>query len=149
MDQTESDLNAIFPYAEIKLEMKKLGFSQFISDQQLRSTSVEAVRDTCLRGYIVQLRTRLLAKSVEHHHWSLDTYINKMVELPADWWQAFKLRWFPKRLLQIWPVKYEYHPIIYIVHHHDTYTRICPHLDIPTTHEKEITHLRWLEEDDD
>jgi hypothetical protein len=28
------------------------------------------------------------------------------VTYPADWWQAFKERWFPKLLLAFWPVRY-------------------------------------------
>ena len=30
----------------------------------------------------------------------------KAVTYPADWWQAFKERWFPKPLLAFWPVRY-------------------------------------------
>ena len=26
---------------------------------------------------------------------------------PADWWQAFKERWFPKLLIKLYPVKYK------------------------------------------
>ncbi len=28
------------------------------------------------------------------------------VKYPADWWEAFKERWFPKRMKARWPVKY-------------------------------------------
>ncbi len=33
-------------------------------------------------------------------------YDVKTVRFPADWWQAFKRRWFPARILKRWPVKY-------------------------------------------
>ncbi len=31
----------------------------------------------------------------------------KEVSYPADWWQAFKERWFPKWAKRRWPVEYE------------------------------------------
>lgn len=34
----------------------------------------------------------------------LDRVYHK-VEYPSDWWQAFKERWFSKRMLKRWPVK--------------------------------------------
>lgn len=28
------------------------------------------------------------------------------IRYPADWWQAFKLRWFPERAIARWPIVY-------------------------------------------
>lgn len=37
--------------------------------------------------------------------------IRREVEYPSDWWQAFKGRWFTKKMLKRWPVKMKKHVI--------------------------------------
>lgn len=57
---------------------------------------------------------------------------------PADWWQAFKARWFPLRWLARWPVRYERVDVSEPV-----YAACCPHIDASGTDSK---HIRWLQE---
>lgn len=56
-------------------------------------------------------------------------------EWPADWWQAFKARWFPAWALRRWPVKMrEVHV------HEQIYGPLCPHVAIADPKE----HLQFL-----
>jgi len=40
-----------------------------------------------------------------------ETIQTKTIRYPADWWQAFKARWFPVWALLRWPVEYTTHVI--------------------------------------
>lgn len=51
-----------------------------------------------------------------HDEWKEPTHV------PADWWQAFKERWFPDWALERWPVR---NRTIYTVHKK---SRVCPHI---------------------
>jgi hypothetical protein len=56
----------------------------------------------------------------------------KKFSFPADWWEAFKERWFPKALLKKYPVK-RCHQVIQTL---TSTTHVCPHLNwkSPTPH---------------
>lgn len=53
------------------------------------------------------------------------------IEHPADWWQAFKARWFDNRLLRWllrrYPVRMAQHKVATQIVHE---TRVCPHLPL-------------------
>lgn len=57
---------------------------------------------------------------------------------PADWWQAFRARWFPRWWLRRYPVRYDRVDIEQTI-----YGPICPHL----FHEDQFKHLRWMTHD--
>jgi len=60
---------------------------------------------------------------------------------PADWWQAFRARWFPRWWLRRWPVRHE----VRVVTTKTTIVRTCPHLSIPARpHSGAQVHLTWL-----
>jgi hypothetical protein len=69
----------------------------------------------------------------------------KVVEYPADWWQAFRARWFDNRLLR-WHLRR--HPVRMAavrVPQLINVTRVCPHL--PVTEEAArhgYTHIAYL-----
>lgn len=54
-------------------------------------------------------------------------------EIPADWWQHFKLRWFPKWAKKKWPVRYEW-----VTAYH-----VFPEIPIPEG-TKEYIQMRFL-----
>lgn len=80
---------------------------------------------------------------IERIVFDLRTYIMSMpkqrIEVhrrwPADWWQAFKERWFPAWLLRRYPVKYERIDI-----DQQIYGNICPH----TILEPGARHLEFM-----
>lgn len=66
-----------------------------------------------------------VAAQVRGYVWSQDAGKKEVVRYPADWWQAFKARWFPAWLLARYPVihkVYEFqvkatYPDLQIQHH--------------------------------
>jgi len=56
---------------------------------------------------------------------------------PADWWQAFRERWFPSWILARFPVKY-----VVIDIEQKIYRAVCPHVDCPG----ESIHFQWFGE---
>ncbi len=83
---------------EIVLENRLYSISQVLSDreqQSARMSSVSQYYDIYLRGMVVNL-----TRSVWSRRIGLDT-----IEYPADWWQAFKERFFPAWMIRRWPVK--------------------------------------------
>lgn len=60
--------------------------------------------------------------------------IQESVAFPADWWQAFRQRWFPKRWIRRHPIRYRY------IEQIRNYYRCCPHL----TKDSLDKHLSFL-----
>lgn len=56
------------------------------------------------------------------------------LEYPENWWEAFKLRFFPRWLIDKYPIKFKIVDISV-----DKYI-ICPHLP----YESKMTHMNWL-----
>lgn len=56
---------------------------------------------------------------------------------PADWWEAFRERWFPVWWLRRWPVKRKG-----VAVHKETW-RVCPHLNCGTVPQQR-RHLEFL-----
>lgn len=54
---------------------------------------------------------------------------------PADWWQAFKERWFPRWLKRWFPVQWKRLDI-----EKDVYAAVCPHVDLSNQDQ----HIRWM-----
>jgi hypothetical protein len=93
--------------------------------------TVETMIDAVARRLTVQLRTYLLAGK-EHAE------DGATVRWPADWWQAFRERWFPKWWLRRWPVRYQ------SVVTRKYIRRVCPHVNLVTPGEHQV-HFQWLE----
>lgn len=86
---------------EVTLERMKFGLSTFIS-KELESFAIEPdVQITRSIGgnMVATLRQDVFGEQVLH----------ETVRYPADWWQAFKERWFPVWLKRQFPVRYEEH----------------------------------------
>jgi hypothetical protein len=77
---------------------------------------------------VASLRKKVLANGIET--------VCFECSYPKDWWEAFKERWFPKFLLNRYPVEYEIKTF-----KREVYTRICPHQSVtPRT-----SHFHFLE----
>lgn len=57
---------------------------------------------------------------------------------PADWWQAFKARFFPTWALKRFPVRWK---TLSVHVDEPIYAAVCPHLDLSA----QPRHLRWLQ----
>ena len=63
-------------------------------------------------------------------------YGRTVVRVPADWWQAVRERWAPKKWLVRHPVKMR------DIETKKTVIRVCPHLPIPAS--TQGTHVSFL-----
>ena len=80
----------------VTLNKLKVGFEQVISDE-LAGGNVEWMHDHLLGAMRLSIRGFLYGRKAEHREY----------QWPADWWQAFKERWFPLWAKARWPVQYE------------------------------------------
>lgn len=82
----------------VQMERFRFAFQQLLPDVQLRdAVSIESVYDHMIQGFAYKLRYEILGQQLEE----------RVVEYPADWWQAFRSRWFPSWWLRRRPVRFE------------------------------------------
>ena len=84
----------------VKLEKLRISLVETI-DPYLMDTIVETRLDEWLHRIEVRLQGYLMSESIGE----------KIIRYPADWWQAFKERWFPASLKRRFPVKYTQYDI--------------------------------------
>lgn len=84
-------------YRTIELEIEKL-YSQQVVDFKLKPENFNTVYFPELENYLGS-GIRMIYK--------VFSYSDDAAIYPADWWQAFKARWFPGWALSRWPVKWE------------------------------------------
>lgn len=89
-------------YTEVVLEKLKLGIQGAISPHLIEAYVEYADLEGLITDEIVYRVTGFVwSEGVQHVE----------IKYPADWWQAFKERWFPPWLLKHYPVRYKYHVI--------------------------------------
>ena len=97
---------------EVTLESLKFGADKYLLRSYFVNLGIDAETriNQELDALVIHLRTSVAAECLDE----------KTVTYPADWWQAFKQRWFPRQALINWPViqrtitlkAYELHPEI-------------------------------------
>lgn len=126
-------------FERIVLDRFRIAFRQAISMQQFQGeTDIKLVMDHCMRQLIVEVQAFIAAKE----HKSLVK--SSSIQLPADWWQYFRERWFPRWWLRKHPVKMMTIEQV----HTDQIINVCPHLPISTNGGRQQLHLEWLKGDD-
>lgn len=120
---------------EVELEEVLVGTQIRLNQKQLRSLS------SSLKGrQLVEFATRnaiLQLEAFVYRDAERSPTVTKHVERPADWWSAFKQRFFPRWALWRWPARIERIPVYTEV------VRMCPHLEFD--HEDPNgRHLRFL-----
>ena len=101
-------------------EKLRIGVQQYLSREHLHCLAggLDAHIYEIADGLAIQISSFVLATGGEtisiHRRW------------PRDWWQAFKLRWFPKWALSRWPATYDEIDI-----ERRVYEKICPHVAVP------------------
>ena len=83
---------------QVKLEKIKFGLQEIVSECFIDSS---VTIDQEINMYRIRLRGFLYGESVEKH----------TIKYPKDWWQALRERWFPRWVLNRWPVRYTVHHI--------------------------------------
>ncbi len=81
-------------YREVTLTKLRIGLETMISEEFLINGDVNFVEDFTNRAIRVQIRGYLWSEEVDETG----------ISYPQDWWQAFKDRWFTRRMLARWPV---------------------------------------------
>ena len=109
------------PVYDFTAEKVMLCEEQVIGEAILSDASCDQWRDEMNRRQVRRLVSYVLAmpkeriRVSEHRSW------------PADWWQAFRERWFPVWWLKRWPVRYER---LDIEVDEQKYGPVCPHVRV-------------------
>lgn len=94
---SDLDFDNPFPtamYSTVELEKLRIGLQEIISSELL---GTELDLEEYLAGHLLlKLRGYIWSETLDE--WK--------AEYPADWWQAFKERWFSGWVLKRWPVVY-------------------------------------------
>ena len=80
----------------VNLEKFKFAVVERLSPEWVRDIRAYEHTDFMTDQLVVELRSFV---------WSEDVG-KEQFKYPADWWQAFKARWFPQWMLNKWPIKY-------------------------------------------
>jgi len=119
---------------EITTEILRVRFRSAIPEEVIANAEFNVVEDYALRAMIAEIRLKMLQrKQWEERH---STYVP--YHHPRSWWDAFKLRYFPKWLLDYFPVRLT---TIRIQQNRITkHYHVCPHIKIPD----QATHIQWM-----
>lgn len=82
----------------VNLEKINLEWREVVSDLAGVETAIEIWRDIPSKSTIIELRATLLG---QRHHVA-------EFKWPATWWDAVKLRFYPRWLLRRYPVRYRF-----------------------------------------
>lgn len=80
---------------EVEFRVRKI-FGQHVLDKGLSISTDRLAIQVILDDWGNRLVQGMLA---------IATQEDREISYPADWWQAFKFRWFPEWALRRWPVK--------------------------------------------
>jgi hypothetical protein len=80
----------------VRLEKIKYGILMRLTEEFLRDAKIDVIEDTLAREIEVAVRVGIFGKQHEKVE----------CKYPADWWQAFRERFFPKWWVKRWPVAY-------------------------------------------
>ena len=84
-----------FTYERATLERIEIAVQDALDPLLLQPSATMDVEDFVKKRFVMLVRGFL---------WSEQAGVAEVV-YPADWWQAFKERWLPKRWLRRWPVR--------------------------------------------
>lgn len=120
-------------------QLARIALSQFLSERDLEgpAATVEATVRRSYRQSGVALEIYFEAGAIK-----TEAVAKETIQVPADWWSSFKLRWFPKWALVRWPS--EMRTINKVVNT----TRICPHVGFDARPGSNNAHTSWLDGND-
>jgi len=125
-------------------ELEQVSVGTFLSKLETFNirgkVELESHLDMIRNGMCMELVGFFTRKDWEAH---TSTEAKGSVHYPADWWQAFKARWFPLWMQRRFPVREKEVPVSF--KHVTILRRICPHLKVPND---TGPHLVWLIQDE-
>lgn len=100
------------PIDAATLAFKSFAAQVAVSEEFLDSAEVRVVQDHVFGQLTYQLRTKILADDLPPERFTAQTRVT--FEVPASTWQMWKKRhagrWYARRLVARWPVRYEPDP---------------------------------------
>ena len=113
------------------LERYTVLLNQIMKEENFCSpVELNAYREEALKRLVYELRVHLA--SAPERELILSEVRH---DVPADWWEAVRERWFPAWWVRRWPIKYEAIEVRRI----ERQIKVCPHIGW-----KEKDHQRWL-----
>lgn len=85
-------------YNALALSKQRVAALKAISKAVLKNATISAEMHTLLDTLFVRL---------ESYIWKADDHRELAARFPATWWDAFKLRWFPRWAELRWPSNYK------------------------------------------
>jgi hypothetical protein len=96
----------------VMLRFKQFALQWAVAEELLLDLDVAVRRDDFFGHYLFQLRTKVLSDDLPPEHFTARQHIT--YEVPASTWQMWKKRhahrWYARRLVDRWPVRYEPDP---------------------------------------
>ncbi|MFI5973565.1 hypothetical protein [Streptomyces sp. NPDC051452] len=96
----------------VTLAFKQYAMQFAVAEELLLDLDVSVQREVLFRQFLFQLRTRILADDLPPQRLTQRTRVP--YEVPASTWQMWKARharrWYARRLVARWPVRYEPDP---------------------------------------
>lgn len=118
--------------SEVRLALERWRVQGQVDLECMRDARLSRLEYNPLVDALVGCMETSLLASEKRIHWE------SRFEVPADWWQHFKQRWFPAWALERWPVR-----MTVLGNSFSAAARICPHVRV----EELGPHARWLAED--
>lgn len=91
-------------FTSVQLERMTFAVQQYITEElaadfaNAPQVKLHSHVDFMVGGMVVELRQHIYGRIAEQEE----------VKYPADWWEAFKGRWFPAWAKERWPVRYRW-----------------------------------------
>lgn len=97
---THTDWNSAYaPMMEtIEYELQRFSASVYFAPEVLHRMEMHHVAMEAGRGTVLKIVGAVATWRQE-----------RMLKVPANWWEHFKQRWYPKWALKRWPVLYEWY----------------------------------------
>lgn len=89
----------MFIKKDVTLERLKVTVQKVLTGHVLMTTELESCRNEVINDLVFRLKAELMAEKLE------DRKQTVTFEFPKSWWQHFKQEYFPKWLLNRFPVK--------------------------------------------
>lgn len=109
-------------FRQLACERLKFKVASTASLRWLKDYKFDVAADYLADNILAVLTARFLGRRVQSEERE-----TPVAEVPLDWWQAFRARWFPAWWLARWPVRMRQ---IYAVTARYRY-HVCPHFDLP------------------
>lgn len=130
---------------QILFEKIKLNSGTVLPDAMLMHLEGECFLDRIAQQTVSTFSTYIASNTRKVKR--QDVFVDRTIEVPADWVEAFKERWFPKWVLCYFPVVYQYHDVNFTIISEIEQINVCPHIELPAGDRKHYEFLDFTMDD--